>query len=913
MTRKIAIYGKGGSGKSTISAALSVAMARRGLKVLQVGCDPKADSTLSLTGGRRIPTLLDLLSRGIIRPEPGQFIVAGRMGVDCAEAGGPAPGAGCGGRGIARMFELFNEIRLFEKRPYDVVLFDVLGDVVCGGFAAPLRYGFAERAFIVVSEEPLSLYAANNIIHAIETYRASGVRLGGLIVNEADGKSASSGRVARYASAVGAPVSGTLPRDPAIQEAEATDHLTAAELPADSPTVAAVESICDSVLASFQSDPGIPPALDIDQLFSLFNLPLATAPTERAGQGSTGASLRPGGVSDRGDAGDGARPEPWRSSAIDHRPSGLASDPVSGGMALHPKLGTRGGGSLSGISRRLPEKGTVTGGAGAVAALSSLLALSTGKRKEMEIALTAFAWEAGTFRVALESPFLGKVEVRLRRAPAEDKAYARIGDLAVSYGHELPRGAKPMLDYVVKRLERLGADEERLARLLTDDSESRMGTVGDDARLAAGENPRHWCIWGESLTQGFFLLTEERARQVVGLVRLGGARCLNIHHAHDVCQFSKQKQAPWSSHFVRPPWIMERSEHTYSERSDWVSTLLGEYHLIAGSNDLLQELLDTSAEQGEAWDAVNVYISCSPVIAGEDWEGAVRTYAQRVPVPVMASGVRHKDVTEDVARSVQVYLERWGREEIQPERGKVHVVGFPPTAGTLDLLGLLRMCGVRVMQRQIPAVYLKGLQRYGEARVQVFWPQVEFEALYEEVFRPLGVPVTTALPPFGIQGTMRFLEQVAGEAGIEPDFAGELAGLRGRAEERLGRLRERASGHRLGIALTSGQARLLDRPERMCGIPLVPFLEELGFRVEVLNGSEELPRLDWWLSSGLSAVLTDIEHDERLLHKGVGQFGLADLEPGFDGAVRTAERLLAVCEMAFVRDYARYVGGEGPR
>ncbi len=882
MTKKIAIYGKGGSGKSTISAALSVAMARRGLKVLQVGCDPKADSTLALTGGKRIPTLLDLLSRGIIRPEPEQFIVAGRHGVDCVEAGGPAPGAGCGGRGIARMFELFNEIHLFEKRPYDVVIFDVLGDVVCGGFAAPLRYGFAERAFIVVSEEPLSLYAANNIIHAIETYRASGVRLGGLIVNESDASRAAMHRVERYSGTVGAPVTGSMPRDPAIQEAEATLHLTAAELPEDSPTVAAVERLCDRVLAAFDSDPGIPPALGVDQLFALL-----------------GASSSPSPI-----------PQPPVPSP---QPRSPRVDPLYGGMTLHPKLGTRGGGSISGMARRLPEHGTVTGGPGALSALSALLALDSGKRKEMEVSLTDFAWEAGTFRLVLSSPFLGRVEVRLRQSAPEEKAYARIGDLAVSYGHELPRGAKPMLDYVVKRLERLGANGERLGRLLADDPASRLGTAGDDARLAAGENPRHWCIWGESLTQGFFLLTEERARQVVGLVRLGGARCLNIHHAHDVCQFSKQKQAPWSSHFVRPPWIMERSEHTYAERSDWVSTLLGEYHLIAGSNDLLQELLDVSAEQGEAWDAVNVYISCSPVIAGEDWEGAVRSYAQRVQVPVMASGVRHKDVTEDVSKSVRVYLDRWGRVDVSPEDGKVHVVGFPPTAGTLELLDLLRMCGVRVMQRQIPAVYLKGLQRYGEARVQVLWPQVEYEALYREVFVPLGVPVVTALPPFGIAGTARFLEDVARGAGIEPDFGGELARARTLSEERLSVLRARAQGHRLGIALTSGQARLLDKPERMCGVPLVPFLEELGFRVEVLVGSEDPARLSWWLSSGISAVLTDITQDERLLHKGVGQFGLADLEPGFGGAVRSAERLLSVCEMTFVRDFARYVGGEGTR
>lgn len=175
--QKIAIYGKGGVGKSTISSGLSAALARSGKKVLHVGCDPKQDSTIRLMHGQRIPTVIESLNR------PGlPFIRKGAFGIDCIECGGPKPGVGCAGRGISAMFERFQRSAILEK-DYDVALFDVLGDVVCGGFAAPLRRGFAEKVFIVVSDDAMSLYAANRIMHAIDTYKANGVGFGGFIEN----------------------------------------------------------------------------------------------------------------------------------------------------------------------------------------------------------------------------------------------------------------------------------------------------------------------------------------------------------------------------------------------------------------------------------------------------------------------------------------------------------------------------------------------------------------------------------------------------------------------------------------------------------------------------------------------------------------------------------------------------------
>ena len=181
---RFAIYGKGGIGKSTTCTALSCAFAEMGMKVLQVGCDPKADSTLYLHGGQRIPTMLDVLREKRDDAELSDLVCTGYRGIVCAEAGGPTPGLGCAGRGIAAAFEALDERDAFDIIKPDLVLYDVLGDVVCGGFAMPIREGYANRVFIVTSGENMSIYAAANIALAVENFRARGyASLGGLILN----------------------------------------------------------------------------------------------------------------------------------------------------------------------------------------------------------------------------------------------------------------------------------------------------------------------------------------------------------------------------------------------------------------------------------------------------------------------------------------------------------------------------------------------------------------------------------------------------------------------------------------------------------------------------------------------------------------------------------------------------------
>lgn len=216
---KIALYGKGGIGKSTVTANLAAALASEGRRVLQIGCDPKHDSTRLLLGGQIVTTVLDYM-REVTPAEQrlDQILHHGYGGVVCAEAGGPEPGVGCAGRGILSAFALFDRLGL-QSDAFDVILYDVLGDVVCGGFAVPLRKGFADIVYIVTSEEFMALYAANNILQGVANFEQQGPRLAGLILNSR-GDREDPEPVHRFARATGLPIVCRLPRSNCFRKAE---------------------------------------------------------------------------------------------------------------------------------------------------------------------------------------------------------------------------------------------------------------------------------------------------------------------------------------------------------------------------------------------------------------------------------------------------------------------------------------------------------------------------------------------------------------------------------------------------------------------------------------------------------------------------------------------------------------------
>ena len=219
--RKVAIYGKGGIGKSTTTQNTVAGLAEMGKNVMVIGCDPKADSTRVLLGGLQQKTVLDTLREEGEEVELEDIIKGGYRNTRCTESGGPEPGVGCAGRGIITSVNLLEQLGAFDDEwDLDYVFYDVLGDVVCGGFAMPIRDGKAEEIYIVCSGEMMAMYAANNICKGILKYAdTGGVRLGGLICNSRNVDNERQ-MIEELAKKIGTQMIHFVPRNNFVQRAE---------------------------------------------------------------------------------------------------------------------------------------------------------------------------------------------------------------------------------------------------------------------------------------------------------------------------------------------------------------------------------------------------------------------------------------------------------------------------------------------------------------------------------------------------------------------------------------------------------------------------------------------------------------------------------------------------------------------
>ena len=262
-TQVIAIYGKGGIGKSFALANLSYMMAQQGKKVLLIGCDPKSDTTSLLFGGRACPTIIETSAKKKLAGEPVKIgdVCFKRDGVFAMELGGPEVGRGCGGRGIIHGFELLEKLG-FHEWGFDYVLLDFLGDVVCGGFGLPIARDMCQKVIVVGSNDLQSLYVANNVCSAVEYFRKLGGNVGvaGLVINKDDG----TGEAQAFAEAAGIPVLAAIPANEDIRRKSANYDIVGRPGTAWGPLF---EELAANVA---EAPPLRPKPLTQDQLLGLF-------------------------------------------------------------------------------------------------------------------------------------------------------------------------------------------------------------------------------------------------------------------------------------------------------------------------------------------------------------------------------------------------------------------------------------------------------------------------------------------------------------------------------------------------------------------------------------------------------------------------------------------------------------------
>ncbi|MFA6316122.1 MAG: nitrogenase component 1 [Elusimicrobiota bacterium] len=799
---RIAIFGKGGIGKSTLSGNLAAVYARQGKRVLLVGCDPKHDTTVALTEGPPIKTVVEA---SMFMDQAGgdisKVLVRGRLGVDCVEAGGPEPGIGCAGRGISRMIELLEGGGLLRKDLHDVALFDVLGDVVCGGFAAPLRQGFADKVVIVTSEELMSLYAVNNICRAVRNYAANGIALAGLVVNLRD-PGVDKGALERFAAMLGTRVLAFLPREPKVREAELA-RSTVVEKAPGSEIAKRVVLLARDLLAFDRAKAGVPTPLS-DEAFN--------ALSRKSFRGTFTAGVQP--APRPGPGTQDLSREAWLSEAPEEVPvaPGPSAEELEKALSWQAQLWKNQPGSNSQVWGA-PDQW---------------------RRFFCDFETRRHA----RTRLEVQSPVVHVWHQDLECSYATPDYYDT--SLPAFFKFPWPRPAEP---------------------------------GGDDGPEGPSENEGEGRPEGRGRSKG---------------PRHGPEEGPGPQEDRVVCE---------------------------------AMTNLRDMDIIHGGGRKLDETLRLAVAHAEGRAlAVVVHSTCVPTVIGDDAAAVVQRWSKRSKVPVVYTNPAENNEEVDLGLLLFKKLQS-KRPAPESKRGRsVNLVGFPPGRALGELVALLRRAGVEVNTRVLPALHTDAAQRYLNARVQILYPNGAYEEAYKEFFEPLPIRTVALDAPYGLAGTVKWLEEVVRAVGVKPSAVFNASR---KASASLWAAGREEAGRRGLAFIVDGLhvARLTDH-KQMWGVPLLRLLSEMGFKVQVLchgKSSKEASGLSYFqtqeelaklLKDGpFQAAYSEYAFDPRLASAGKAQFSLEPFEMGFDGGLRTQKALNELCAWPFYRRYGRFVGG----